>query len=70
MLRTDLLRLTVYRTDAGSLDKNGEPQPTFLNFDAQLLHPPAHEMQERSCVQSFHFLASYSSPLEPLLCAP
>ncbi|EIE21423.1 hypothetical protein COCSUDRAFT_43159 [Coccomyxa subellipsoidea C-169] len=50
-LTTDLLRLTVYRTDAGSLDKNGEPQPTFLNFDAQLLHPPAHEMQARSSAE-------------------
>ncbi|CAL8469662.1 g9203 [Coccomyxa elongata] len=44
-LTTDLLSLTIYRTDAGSLDKNGVPQPAFLNFDAKLNHPPAHEMQ-------------------------
>lgn len=48
LLRADLLRLTVYRTDAGSLDKKGVAQPAFLNFDAKLLHPPAHEMQARS----------------------
>ncbi|BDA44649.1 hypothetical protein COCOBI_06-1260 [Coccomyxa sp. Obi] len=44
-LTTDLLSLTIYRTDAGSLDRNGVPQPAFLNFDAKLHHPPAHEMQ-------------------------
>lgn len=46
-LSADLLSMTIYRTDAGSLDKNGVPQPAFLNFDAKLRHPPAHEMQVR-----------------------
>ena len=45
VLCADLLSLTIYRTDAGSLDKNGVAQPAFLNFDAKLRHPPAHEMQ-------------------------
>ena len=43
----DLLRFTVYRTDKGSLDKGGLPQPAFLNFDAELLYPVAHTMQVR-----------------------
>ena len=47
VLCADLLSLTIYRTDAGSLDKNGVAQPAFLNFDAKLRHPPAHEMQVR-----------------------
>lgn len=41
------MRFTVYRTDKGSLDKGGLPQPSFLNFDAKLLHPPAHALQVR-----------------------
>lgn len=44
---SDLLRFTVYRTDKGSLDKGGLPQPAFLNFDAALLYPVAHTMQVR-----------------------
>ena len=43
----DLIRFTVYRTDKGSLDKGGLPQPSFLNFDAKLLFPPAHPLQVR-----------------------
>ena len=37
----------MYRTDKGSLDKGGLPQPSFLNFDAKLLYPPAHALQVR-----------------------
>ena len=47
--RADLLRFTAYRTDKGSLDKGGLPQPAFLNFDASLLYPPAHTIQVGSC---------------------
>ena len=54
----DLLRFTAYRTDKGSLDKGGLPQPAFLNFDASLLYPPAHTIQVGSCA-SLH-LASYA----------
>ena len=43
----DLLRFSVCRTDKGSLDKGGLPQPSFLNFDAKLLYPPAHALQVR-----------------------
>ena len=50
--RADLLRFTAYRTDKGSLDKGGLPQPAFLNFDASLLYPPAHTIQVGSMPQS------------------
>ena len=43
----DLMLFNVYRTDKGSLDKGGLPQPAFLNFDAKLLYPPAHALQVR-----------------------
>ena len=49
LLHADLLRFTVFRTDKGSLDKGGLPQPSFLNFHAKLLYPPAHAMQVRTC---------------------
>ena len=48
----DLLRFTVFRTDKGSLDKGGLPQPSFLNFHAKLLFPPAHPMQVRTSLNS------------------
>lgn len=51
----DLLRFTVYRTDKGSLDKGGLPQPAFLNFDAELLFPVAHTMQVRLRGWSLNF---------------
>ena len=41
------MRFTVYRTDKGSLDKGGLPQPSYLNFDAKLLYPPPHALQVR-----------------------
>ena len=47
LLPADLLSFTVYRTDKGSLDKGGLRQPAFLNFDAELLFPPAHGMEVR-----------------------
>ena len=37
----------VFRTEEGSLAKSGFAQPAFLNFDAELLYPPAHHMQVR-----------------------
>ena len=45
MLPADPLRFMVFRTDKGSLDKGGLPQPAFLNFNVKLLYPPAHPMQ-------------------------
>ncbi len=41
----------VFRTEEGSLAKSGFAQPAFLNFDAELLYPPAHHMQVR-CASS------------------
>ena len=35
----------VFRTEAGSLTQSGLSQPAFLNFDAELMYPPAHHMQ-------------------------
>ncbi len=57
------MRFTVYRTDKGSLDKGGLPQPSFLNFDAKLLFPPAHALQVRRV-----WLSSARRNCKPLNC--
>ena len=65
LLPADLLRFTVYRTDKGSLDKGGLPQPAFLNFDAELLYPPAHGMEVRLTV-----IPGPCRPSQQHICSP
>jgi hypothetical protein len=44
-ITSDLLSITVYLTPAGTRDEGGKLQPAYLNFDAQLLGPPAPGMK-------------------------
>ena len=40
-----MLSITVFLTPDGSVDEGGVPQPAYLNFNAQLLGPPAAGMK-------------------------
>lgn len=41
----DMLSVTVFVTPAGTKDEGGMVQPAYLNFNAQLLGPPAPGMK-------------------------
>lgn len=43
----DLLNLVVFVTPAGTRNEGGIEQPAYLNFDAELLSPPAGAMKVR-----------------------
>ena len=45
-LRADLLQITVWLTEAGTVDEGGKTQPAYLNFDVALLGPPAGNQME------------------------
>ena len=66
--RADLLRFTVFRTDKGSLDKGGLPQPAFLNFHAKLLYPPAHPIQVRTPLGQLELIMLLRFPVVLPLC--
>ena len=48
----DMLSVTVFVTPAGTRDAGGVLQPAYLNFDAQLLGPPAPGM--KVCAAPLH----------------
>ena len=37
----DVINMVIYVTPAGTIDEGGIVQPAYLNFDAELLAPPA-----------------------------
>lgn len=45
MVAADLLSVVVFKTHAGTRDEGGVLQPAYLNFDAALLGPPAHDLK-------------------------
>ncbi|CAL8463174.1 g2708 [Coccomyxa elongata] len=44
-LQSDLLSVVIFKTHAGTRDEGGVLQPAYLNFDAALLGPPAHDLK-------------------------
>ena len=40
-----MLSVVAYLTPAGTLDEGGVVQPAYINFDADLLSPPAGAMK-------------------------
>ena len=41
MAAADMINMVIYVTPAGTIDEGGIAQPAYLNFDAELLAPPA-----------------------------
>ncbi|CAK0784477.1 hypothetical protein CVIRNUC_007681 [Coccomyxa viridis] len=44
-ITSDMLSVVAYLTPAGTLDEGGVVQPAYINFDADLLSPPAGAMK-------------------------
>ena len=46
-----MLSVVAYLTPAGTLDEGGVVQPAYINFDADLLSPPAGAMKVRALLK-------------------
>ena len=56
-----MLSVVAYLTPAGTLDEGGVVQPAYINFDADLLSPPAGAMKVCAPLTCFRLLADTNS---------